>query len=347
MKKVVGRMSAAKAFTLVELLVVIGIIAVLVGVLLPVLGSARKSADKAKCLASLQQLGNAFKLYQVDYKGAWPVAAMYYNQGSERDKRWHDFVAKYVMGNQQVTDPGGNKISSNEMNFNGTASNETLNTGGSTYANHGEFGTPTDPIWIGTLRDRNSILWGCPVWTKIGTGGTQYDYGANNGYSMNIFPFAPNDLGPDTGGVDATKTARIIDAIGGPHQAKLRYGSAASNAGGAWPGAFWKMPSWKAPGDRALLFDGVHNGGYFNSPDWNQGNPVADVNGSGVTFRPTEPGDMLPKQSHYNYPLDWNRHAKAKPGGVKNGDPALNMLFCDGHAATVSTREAYKAIRFK
>jgi prepilin-type processing-associated H-X9-DG protein len=32
---------------------------------------------------------------------------------------------------------------------------------------------------------------------------------------------------------------------------------------------------------------------------------------------------------------------------VRNGDPALNMLFCDGHAATVSTRDAYKAIRFK
>jgi prepilin-type processing-associated H-X9-DG protein len=114
-----------------------------------------------------------------------------------------------------------------------------------------------------------------------------------------------------------------------------------------WPGAFWKMPSWKNAGDRALLFDGVHNGGYFNNAAWNLGNPVTDLNGSGVTFRPTEPGDKLPPQTHFNYPLDWNRHAKSKPGQVRNGDPALNMLFCDGHAATVSTREAYKAIRFK
>ena len=37
----------------------------------------------------------------------------------------------------------------------------------------------------------------------------------------------------------------------------------------------------------------------------------------------------------------------AATGQVRNSDPALNMLFCDGHAATVSTREAYKAIRFR
>ena len=54
----IGR--SPSAFTLVELLVVIGIIAILVGVLLPVLSSARKSAQTVKCSAALNQIGDAF-----------------------------------------------------------------------------------------------------------------------------------------------------------------------------------------------------------------------------------------------------------------------------------------------
>jgi prepilin-type N-terminal cleavage/methylation domain-containing protein/prepilin-type processing-associated H-X9-DG protein len=335
-----GRIAARRsAFTLIELLVVIGIIAVLISVLLPTLAGARKSADKAKCLAALHQIGDAYKMYQGDNKGAWPVAVHFYFQPpgpgvsagiSNRDKRYHDFIARYLMGTQRVT-KNGVTYTEKDMNFNGTVSVELTN---SNYATWGEFGSVEDPVWIGTLRDRSSVLWGCPSWVKIGSGGTQYDYASNNGYTMNIFPQAPNDLNPATlSGLDPTKTARII----GPN----------SSAGGVWPGNYFKMTGWRAPGDRALLFDGVHNGGYFGIPAWNTGNPVTDPNGSGVVFNPTDPGALLPPQTHFNYSLDWNRHTKSKPGKVRNSDIALNVLFCDGHAATVSTREAYKAIRFK
>ncbi len=61
-------------FTLIELLVVIAIIALLVGILLPVLGSARESGRTIQCLSNQRQMGIAAGSYTATFKGYFPLA---------------------------------------------------------------------------------------------------------------------------------------------------------------------------------------------------------------------------------------------------------------------------------
>jgi prepilin-type N-terminal cleavage/methylation domain-containing protein/prepilin-type processing-associated H-X9-DG protein len=72
-----------QGFTLVELLVVIGIIALLVSILLPSLNRARELANRTKCGSNLRQIGQAMLLYATDNGGLYPRTA--YDSGMQSD----------------------------------------------------------------------------------------------------------------------------------------------------------------------------------------------------------------------------------------------------------------------
>ena len=83
-------------FTLVELLVVIGIIAMLISILMPALSSARAQANTIKCAANLRGIGQVMHMYAGDYKGNIPRDYFYDGQYRDGNIFYAEAFARYL-----------------------------------------------------------------------------------------------------------------------------------------------------------------------------------------------------------------------------------------------------------
>jgi prepilin-type N-terminal cleavage/methylation domain-containing protein/prepilin-type processing-associated H-X9-DG protein len=147
-----------RGFTLVELLVVIGIIALLIGILMPALNRARKQARTTQCASNLRQLGQYFQIYLIQNKGKM----FYYPNGSNEYKTWIPALATAMTSGQKFDD--ANKY----------VAEETMK--GFIYCPE----TEQNPKTTTTLGSE-----GAPNANFLGTADLDWDYSRTSSYCMN------------------------------------------------------------------------------------------------------------------------------------------------------------------
>ncbi len=95
-------------FTLVELLVVIGIIVILIAVLLPALQVARQSAVNVTCMSNIRQVGQSIWMYSIDFNGWAPP----YREITGSGRFWPTFLVEQGYLRAPLhTNPGPDQVS--------------------------------------------------------------------------------------------------------------------------------------------------------------------------------------------------------------------------------------------
>lgn len=104
-----------KLFTIVELLIVIGIIGILASMILAALSAAKEQAKSITCKNNLKQIGLGMNLYIGDYRGAYPTV----RQGTDPKVRWQNSIGAYIGGSvldpSQESDATGTNVITNNI----------------------------------------------------------------------------------------------------------------------------------------------------------------------------------------------------------------------------------------
>jgi|GEM_PF-567217 len=294
----------SSAFTLIELLVVIAIIALLIGILLPALGSARDSSRNALCKSNLRQLSVATQVYAFDFKDKYaPVLGGPFVIDPKNDKRnmiWYDVnrMGQYLP----------------QEDFRNLAHTSAEN-----------------PTIGGTVLSCPNHIDGARSYTMNYWAASAAEQGTPN-FNNGTIPFLKP--GANRNNPDTYRMGRAFDSTVDRSSATILY----AEAWGLWTSEIendYDERTWFTNGSIGSKYlPGERFGGGMGATDWNIGNwrgngsfPRAPEMGSNLDVDPTS---YLP---YYRHP---NR--KDDPFKLEGG---LNITFVDGHVEYFVQQDLY------
>jgi prepilin-type N-terminal cleavage/methylation domain-containing protein len=297
------RLPVRRAFTLVELLVVIGIIAILISLLLPALGAVRRQSLSTKCLSNLRSLGQALNLYSNDHKGVWPVVQDYTTAadppkyaGELRDGRWNIMLLPYIAG------PGD-------------AANFTITWGAAGASNRAVSAGPG-------LGAYNYTALFCPASEEYKLATPEAIYAVQCGYGMQKQPLNSRSF-PSPGTGDAGYLA-----LGSPPGSLWARVRPTANGNGTW----FKQSIWAKEGSERIAIADARSYDLDVAP-WPASGTIRDQT-TGFQGDQTNNDNQADRFRHGVA----NVNTSALPNRMR-GKVAYNALYCDGSAKTLTTIE--------